>query len=92
MFRYILVFFQWREEMDRFCREDKERKMKYHCCEMEEGQERYECFHSSSPSAGYNVDLSTYTPTLQNASLGQICETHKLIKKKYGLQTYLCFS
>ncbi|CAL8256606.1 unnamed protein product [Boreogadus saida] len=73
---------KWREEMDRFCREDKERKMKYHCCEMEEGQERYECFHSSSPSAGYNVDLSTYTPTLQNASLGQICETHKLIKKK----------
>ncbi|CAL8247222.1 unnamed protein product [Lota lota] len=73
---------KWREEMDRFCREDKERNMKYHCCEMEEGQERYECFHSNAPGAGYNVELSTYTPTLQNVSLGQICETHKLIKKK----------
>ena len=59
---------------------------------MEEGQERYDCFHSSSPRAGYNVDLSTYTPTLQNSSLGQICETHKLIKKKYCLQPYLSFT
>ncbi|KAG7282149.1 hypothetical protein CRUP_034896, partial [Coryphaenoides rupestris] len=70
---------KWREEMDRFCNEDKHGKIKYHCCEVEE---RYVCFQSSAPSAGYDVDLSTATPTSQNASLGQICETHKLIKKK----------
>lgn len=66
--------------MDRFCKADKQGKMKYHCCEVEDP---YACFQSIAPNAGYDVDPSTATPTLQNSSLGQICETHKLIKKKY---------
>ncbi|KAJ3598642.1 hypothetical protein NHX12_002147 [Muraenolepis orangiensis] len=70
---------KWREQMDKFCKEE---KMMYHCCEIEAGHERYECFQSSAPSSGYDVDPSTTASPVKNTTLGQICDTHKLIKKK----------
>ncbi|KAM4601087.1 extracellular matrix protein 1 [Polymixia lowei] len=74
---------KWREEMDRYCREEKGGKLNFPCCEKAEDSERYECFHARAPHPGYDVDLLAATAaSLEDPSLGQICETHKIIKKK----------
>ncbi|KAM3873319.1 extracellular matrix protein 1 [Diretmus argenteus] len=72
---------KWCEEMDRFCREDKGGKVHFPCCEKPEGEERYDCFQARAPHLGYDVDSAA--ATVENASLSQICETHKIIKKKF---------
>ncbi|XP_071759424.1 extracellular matrix protein 1 [Centroberyx gerrardi] len=77
---------KWREEMDRFCGEEKGGRMNFTCCEKAEGQERYDCFQASAPHPGYDVDLSAApAATPQDPSLSQICDTHKIIKKKFSV-------
>ncbi|XP_056142447.1 extracellular matrix protein 1-like isoform X2 [Lampris incognitus] len=78
---------KWREEMDRFCQEEKGGKTSFGCCEKAEGRERYDCFQAHAPQPGYEPDLSAPPAATSQGppSLGQICETHKIIKKKFSV-------
>lgn len=79
----MIMCHQWLEEMDKFCEDDRGGKVRFPCCENPVGQERYDCFQARAPHPGYDVDPSgSPTGTSQNSSLAQICETHKMIKKK----------
>ncbi|XP_045574922.1 extracellular matrix protein 1 isoform X1 [Salmo salar] len=73
---------KWREVLDRFCEE--EQKGRLHnssCCDVGEGEERYTCFSSRAPHPDYDQKLDSAAPQTHN--LGHICETYKIIKKKF---------
>ncbi|XP_076009883.1 extracellular matrix protein 1 isoform X2 [Genypterus blacodes] len=81
---FICADGKWREEMDRFCKQDKGAKMNFPCCETAEGDERYECFQARAPHPSYGTEPSTSTAaTAQELSLDRVCATHKIIKKKF---------
>uniref|UniRef100_A0A3Q3ENI8 Extracellular matrix protein 1b n=1 Tax=Labrus bergylta TaxID=56723 RepID=A0A3Q3ENI8_9LABR len=51
----------------------------FHCCSTGgEANDRYSCFQNASPDPHFNMTSATEEVTLQN-----ICDTHKIIKKKY---------
>ncbi|XP_070692212.1 extracellular matrix protein 1 [Pempheris klunzingeri] len=69
---------KWREELDKFCLGEKGKKVDFHCCSVDRANDRYSCFQDSSPDPHYNT-----TSTTEDVSLNKICETHKIIKKKF---------
>uniref|UniRef100_A0A4W5RKX7 Extracellular matrix protein 1b n=1 Tax=Hucho hucho TaxID=62062 RepID=A0A4W5RKX7_9TELE len=75
---------KWREVLDRFCEEEqKGRPHNSSCCDVGEGEERYTCFSSRAPHPDYDQKLDSASATPQTHTLGHICETYKIIKKKF---------
>ncbi|XP_073341238.1 extracellular matrix protein 1 [Pagrus major] len=72
---------KWREELDKFCVGENGEQVDFHCCSAAEGEnDRYDCFQSTSPDPHYNMTSPT-----EELSLNKICDTHKIIKKKYSV-------
>nr|XP_020462894.1 extracellular matrix protein 1-like [Monopterus albus] len=69
---------KWRAELDRFCLDKKSRQVDFHCCSLDEANARYSCFQHISPDPHYNMTSATEEP-----SVHQICDTHRIIQKKY---------
>ncbi|XP_065813925.1 extracellular matrix protein 1 [Labrus bergylta] len=70
---------KWREELDKFCLGENGEQVDFHCCSTGgEANDRYSCFQNASPDPHFNMTSATEEVTLQN-----ICDTHKIIKKKY---------
>lgn len=81
---------KWSELLDRFCVEEEGKSPRFSCCELAPGEERYDCFSSRSPHPDYGPKLhsspsSAFPTNTQDTTLGQICETHKIIKKKFDV-------
>ena len=72
---------QWREAMDRFCEEESQ-SSGFSCCEMLQGDARYDCFSGRAPHPRYDRVLHSPQSALQELTLGHICGTHKIDKKK----------
>ncbi|KAM3613753.1 uncharacterized protein V6R79_004716 [Siganus canaliculatus] len=70
---------KWREELDRFCVGHHGEPGEFKCCAAADGtDDRYNCFQTSSSKSHYNM-----TSTAEELSLSKICDTHKIIKKKF---------
>uniref|UniRef100_A0AAZ3PMP1 Extracellular matrix protein 1 n=1 Tax=Oncorhynchus tshawytscha TaxID=74940 RepID=A0AAZ3PMP1_ONCTS len=75
---------KWREVLDRFCEEEqKGRPHNSSCCDVGEGEERYTCFSSRAPHPDYDQKLDSASAAPQTHNLGHICETYKIINKKF---------
>ncbi|XP_062321999.1 extracellular matrix protein 1-like isoform X2 [Osmerus eperlanus] len=74
---------KWREVMDKFCEEEGQ-SSGFSCCEMVQGDARYGCFSGRAPHPGYGRELHSPQSALQEPTLGHICDTHKIAKKKVG--------
>uniref|UniRef100_A0A672Z6E0 Extracellular matrix protein 1b n=1 Tax=Sphaeramia orbicularis TaxID=375764 RepID=A0A672Z6E0_9TELE len=68
---------KWREEMNRFCTHEKGENVDFHCC-AGEGNDRFDCFQNVSPDPHYNK-----TSANEELSLSNVCDTHKIIMKKF---------
>ncbi|XP_034030701.1 extracellular matrix protein 1-like isoform X2 [Thalassophryne amazonica] len=74
---------KWREEMDRFCNEEKGAKVTFPCCEKTQGPERYDCFQAHAPQPRYDVEpFAGPAASAQEHSLSHVCDTHHFIKRK----------
>ncbi|XP_044065286.1 extracellular matrix protein 1-like isoform X2 [Siniperca chuatsi] len=69
---------KWRQELNRFCLGENGEKEDYFCCMVHERIRRYNCFQNISPDPHYNMTLA-----IEELSLHKICDTHKIIKKKF---------
>nr|XP_046256299.1 extracellular matrix protein 1-like isoform X2 [Scatophagus argus] len=70
---------KWREELNKFCVVGDGEVLDFHCCTAaDEKNEQYNCFQHISLDPYYNMTLDTQEP-----SLTKICDTHKIIKKKF---------
>ncbi|XP_029360283.1 extracellular matrix protein 1 [Echeneis naucrates] len=69
---------KWSEELKRFCSLKTAGQAAFHCCLSNEESESFNCFQNISPDPHYNM-----TSTTQELSLNKICDTHKIIKKKF---------
>ncbi|XP_076594270.1 extracellular matrix protein 1 [Chaetodon auriga] len=70
---------KWREELDKFCVDENGEQVDFHCCSAGDMKnDRYNCFQSISPSPHYNMTSDT-----EELSIHKICDTHKIIKKKF---------
>ncbi|XP_041649806.1 extracellular matrix protein 1-like [Cheilinus undulatus] len=70
---------KWRDEVDKFCLADNGGQVDFDCCSAgAEANDRYSCFQSLSPDPHFNVTSAT-----EELSLHNICDTHKIIKKKF---------
>ncbi|XP_053289524.1 extracellular matrix protein 1 [Pleuronectes platessa] len=67
---------KWSEELDKFCSVKKGGESDFHCCVVEGANDKLNCFHNISPDPHYNM-------TSEELSLDKICDTHKIIKKKF---------
>ncbi|CAL1611131.1 unnamed protein product [Knipowitschia caucasica] len=65
----------WEEEMTRFCDGCKHQRIDFPCCE---GGVELNCFKNMSSNLDYNYTLST------GLSLSDVCDTHKIITKKFS--------
>ncbi|XP_046906139.1 extracellular matrix protein 1-like isoform X2 [Hypomesus transpacificus] len=74
---------KWREAMDRFCEEESQ-SSGFSCCEMLQGDARYDCFSGRAPHPRYDRVLHSPQSALQELTLGHICGTHKIDKKNVG--------
>ncbi|KAL0985383.1 hypothetical protein UPYG_G00156190 [Umbra pygmaea] len=74
---------RWREEIDSFCHQEKmTMALNSSCCDAGEGEQRYNCFSNSAPNPAYNKELH-YWSDAKTPTLGHICETQEIIKKKF---------
>ncbi|XP_041798606.1 extracellular matrix protein 1-like [Chelmon rostratus] len=72
---------KWREELNKFCVGENGEQVDFHCCSAGEGEnDRYNCFQSISPNPHYNM-----TSAAEELSVYKICDTHKIIKKKFPI-------
>ncbi|CAJ1062249.1 extracellular matrix protein 1-like [Xyrichtys novacula] len=69
---------KWRDELDKFCQSENSEQGIHNCCSVGEANERYSCFQSISPDPHFNGTSASEEPSLHN-----ICDTHKIIKKKF---------
>ncbi|XP_071326001.1 extracellular matrix protein 1 [Trachinotus anak] len=69
---------KWSEELNRFCLVKNAGQEDFLCCSSEGENERYSCFQNMSPDPHYNMTSAT-----EELSLNNICDTHKIIKKKF---------
>ncbi|XP_019948980.1 extracellular matrix protein 1 isoform X1 [Paralichthys olivaceus] len=67
---------KWSEELNKFCSVKKGGKVDFHCCSGEDANDRLNCFQNISPDPHYNM-------TSEELSLNRICDTEKIIKKKF---------
>lgn len=68
----------WQEEIKKFCTGAKGKKVDFHCCGPEVPHHQFECFQSISADPGYNKTAIT-----DNLSLSNVCDSHKIITKKF---------
>ncbi|XP_074540484.1 extracellular matrix protein 1 isoform X2 [Halichoeres trimaculatus] len=69
---------KWQDELDKFCRGENGEQVDFHCCSASEANDRYSCFQNISPDPHFNK-----TSAAEELSLHSICNTHKIIKKKF---------
>ncbi|XP_039974488.1 extracellular matrix protein 1-like isoform X2 [Xiphias gladius] len=69
---------KWREELDKFCLDKNGGHVDFYCCSGDVANDRYNCFQKISPDPHYNMTSAT-----EELSLNNICDTHKIIKKKF---------
>lgn len=67
---------KWHEELNKFCLAENGGQVNYPCCS--EQSDQYSCFQQMSPDPYYNV-----TSAPEVLSLSKICDTHKIIKKRF---------
>ncbi|KAE8288809.1 hypothetical protein D5F01_LYC12685 [Larimichthys crocea] len=70
---------KWQAELNRFCTVELAQQGDFQCCSMFD-EDRYNCFQNTSPHPHYNVTSDT-----EELSLNKICDTHKIIKKKFSV-------
>ncbi|XP_022621925.1 extracellular matrix protein 1-like [Seriola dumerili] len=70
---------KWSEELNRFC-SVKAGQVDFHCCSSVGENDRYDCFQNISPDPHYNMTSAT-----EELSLNKICDTHKIIKKRFPI-------
>ncbi|XP_068998901.1 extracellular matrix protein 1 [Embiotoca jacksoni] len=79
---------KWREELDKFCLAENGAQVDFNCCLGDRENDRYNCFMLISPDPHYNN-----TAPSDEFSLNKICDTHKIIKKRFPvgfpLKTFL---
>ncbi|XP_068179440.1 extracellular matrix protein 1-like isoform X2 [Antennarius striatus] len=68
---------KWREELNKFCVAEKGKENTFRCC-AGVADDRFNCFQHISPDPHYNMTYAT-----EELSLSKICDTHKLIKRKF---------
>ncbi|XP_047189385.1 extracellular matrix protein 1 [Scophthalmus maximus] len=71
---------KWSEELNKFCLVKKGGKVDFPCCSGDGANDRHNCFQNMSADPHYNMTSAT-----EQLSLGNICDTHKIIKKKFPL-------
>ncbi|XP_028280407.1 extracellular matrix protein 1-like isoform X2 [Parambassis ranga] len=69
---------KWREGLNTFCLAENGQQVDFKCCVGNEENERHNCFQSVSPDPFYNMTSAT-----EELSLNQICDTHKIIMKRF---------
>lgn len=69
---------KWREELNKFCLHKSSDQTGSRCCSADGANDPYDCFQNISPDPHYNM-----TSTTEELSLNKICDTHKIIKKKF---------
>uniref|UniRef100_UPI0037E8E5C8 extracellular matrix protein 1-like isoform X2 n=1 Tax=Semicossyphus pulcher TaxID=241346 RepID=UPI0037E8E5C8 len=69
---------KWTDELDKFCSGVNGEQVDFHCCSKTEASDRYSCFQSISPNPRFNM-----TSVTEELSLHNVCDTHKIIKKKF---------
>ncbi|KAM9851667.1 extracellular matrix protein 1 [Aulostomus maculatus] len=67
---------KWRAELNKFCSNRKSGKVDFECCWRVD--DRSDCFQKMSPDPYYNMTSAPEEPSLRG-----ICDTHKIIKKKF---------
>ncbi|XP_029307235.1 extracellular matrix protein 1 [Cottoperca gobio] len=75
---------KWREELNKFCVNKNGEQVDFHCCLGDASDDRYNCFQYISPDPHYNMTSDT-----EELSLHRICDTHKIIKKKFPVGFHL---
>lgn len=65
----------WEEEMKKFCTGSKGKKIDFQCCD---GGVQFECFRNISTDPEYIKTVLT-----ESLSLDNLCDTHKVITKKF---------
>ncbi|XP_051261737.1 extracellular matrix protein 1 isoform X2 [Dicentrarchus labrax] len=70
---------KWRLELNNFCSGKNGEKVDFHCCSAgNDANGRFDCFQSISPDPYYNMTSAT-----EELSLNKICDTDKIIKKRF---------
>ncbi|XP_068592027.1 extracellular matrix protein 1 [Cebidichthys violaceus] len=69
---------KWREELNKYCVDKNGGQVDFLCCLGEVSIDRYNCFQDASPDPHYNMTSAT-----EELSLHNICDTHKIVKKKF---------
>ncbi|XP_053182782.1 extracellular matrix protein 1-like [Scomber japonicus] len=69
---------KWREELNKFCLHKNSDETSSRCCLDNGENDRYDCFQNISPDPHYNMTSAT-----EELSLNKMCDTHKIIKKKF---------
>ncbi|GLD63661.1 extracellular matrix protein 1-like protein [Lates japonicus] len=69
---------KWTEELNKFCLDTNGGQVDFHCCVGDGENDRYNCFQNISPDPHYNLTSAT-----EEFSLNKICDTHKMIKKRF---------
>ncbi|XP_062279085.1 extracellular matrix protein 1-like [Scomber scombrus] len=69
---------KWREELNKFCLHKNSDETSSRCCLDNGENDRFDCFQNISPDPHYNM-----TSVTEELSLNKICDTHKIIKKKF---------
>ncbi|XP_054477114.1 extracellular matrix protein 1-like [Anoplopoma fimbria] len=69
---------KWREELNKYCVDENGEKVDFPCCLVGESNDRYSCFRNVSDDPHYDMTSAT-----EELSLHKICDTHKIIKKKF---------
>lgn len=69
---------KWREGLKKFCLQKTSDQAASSCCLGNGANDQYNCFQNMSPDPYYNMTLAT-----EELSLNKVCETHKIIKKRF---------
>ncbi|XP_042345879.1 extracellular matrix protein 1-like [Plectropomus leopardus] len=69
---------KWRDGLKKYCAGENGQEENFHCCLGSTANDRHYCFQNISPDPHYNL-----TSVPEELSLNKICDTHKIIKKKF---------
>ncbi|KAG9345371.1 hypothetical protein JZ751_009918, partial [Albula glossodonta] len=77
---------KWQDVMDKYCKEEHSVKApRFPCCELPEGQERYNCFSTRAPKSDYRPEMLSREVEVVFPTVGMVCDTHKLLTKKFSV-------
>ncbi|XP_049902211.1 extracellular matrix protein 1-like [Epinephelus moara] len=71
---------KWREGLNKYCAGENGIKEDFHCCSGSTANDQHSCFQNISPDPHYNMTSAT-----EELSFSRICDTHKIIKKKFPI-------